>query len=501
MGRLATLAVAVLWMVACSSEPTTRQLAGEAAAAMGGLDELRSIRTLTMSGGAGTRTRLGQTVRVGDAENTGQLENVVEVIDLAGGRASMHYVITNGAFKQDRHEILTRRGNMPVGIEIVPNRPIVASSVSGLFSWGTQNSPEFLLRRNIVSIVLAAVESAADTPAESRQLDGRTYEYGTATTASGEEIELYFDPETSLLAAYEVTDTETMLGDVPARYLFGDYRMVGGLTLPHQIAIQKGGRDYSSVQFASIAANDQAAEEAFAIPEEASAEADQAIAEGEFSRISLTPVAQGVHLARAYSHNSLVVEFPSWLAVVEAPYTDAQSATLARVLQQQFPGKPIQYAAVTHHHYDHTGGVRGIAAHGATVLVARGHEQAIQELLDAAHTNPPDELARRRAAKQPTGSIEVYDGMKALSDGGQTLELYAVSGSPHADPIVLAYVPSARVLFQSDLFFPGTGGGASPAATHLLESVRMLELGVDTNVGGHGGVGPFAELVKAGTPN
>jgi hypothetical protein len=29
----------------------------------------------------------------------------------------------------------------------------------------------------------------------------------------------------------------------------------------------------------------------------------------------------------------------------------------------------------------------------------------------------------------------------------------------------------------------------------------MLELRVDTNVGGHGGVGPFAELVKAGTPN
>jgi hypothetical protein len=32
---------------------------------------------------------------------------------------------------------------------------------------------------------------------------------------------------------------------------------------------------------------------------------------------------------------------------------------------------------------------------------------------------------------------------------------------------------------------------------HLLKSVRELKLAVATNVGGHGGVGPFAELEKA----
>jgi hypothetical protein len=70
-------------------------------------------------------------------------------------------------------------------------------------------------------------------------------------------------------------------------------------------------------------------------------------------------------------------------------------------------------------------------------------------------------------------------------------------GSPHVEPMVLAYVPGARVLFQSDLWFPGTGGAGSPLAKHLLESVRKLGLEVDTNVGGHGGVGPFMELVTA----
>jgi glyoxylase-like metal-dependent hydrolase (beta-lactamase superfamily II) len=63
--------------------------------------------------------------------------------------------------------------------------------------------------------------------------------------------------------------------------------------------------------------------------------------------------------------------------------------------------------------------------------------------------------------------------------------------------MVIAFVPGSGVLFQSDLFFPGTGGGSTPEAAHLLESVRKLNLRVRTNAGGHGGVAPFDELVKA----
>jgi len=42
------------------------------------------------------------------------------------------------------------------------------------------------------------------------------------------------------------------------------------------------------------------------------------------------------------------------------------------------------------------------------------------------------------------------------------------------------------VLFQSDLFVPGVGAPAGPDAVHLLQSVRKLNLRIETNVGGHG---------------
>jgi glyoxylase-like metal-dependent hydrolase (beta-lactamase superfamily II) len=497
-------ALATLGLTACSSAPTTRQLAQDAVTAMGGAEQLRSIQTLVMKDGTGTRTRLGQTVRVGDAEMPAQLTKVVEIADIANGRASLDYELRSGDFMQHRHEILTKLGEgaagKPVGIEIVGTRPIIATSPSGLFSWGTQNSPEFLLKRNVVSIVLAAAETGAETAATDKDFNGQMLKYGTAKSRAGEDIGVYFDPQTKLLMGFEVTDTETMLGDVPAQYIFADYKVVDGVTLPHKITIRKGGQDYSDVQFASIAINDPAALQTFTIPAEAAKEAEQAAARGDYSPVAITKIAEGLYFVRAYSHNSMIVEFPKWLVLAEAPYTEAQSQTLARLVQEQFPGKPIQYAAVTHHHYDHTGGVRGIAATGATILVEKGHEPALRAILEAPHTNPADELATRRASGQPTGSTEVYEGKKVIADGGQTLELHAITGSPHVEPMVVAYVPKPGALFQSDLFFPGTGGNPSPEAQHLLESVRKLGLRVTTNVGGHGGVGPFAELVKAGTP-
>jgi glyoxylase-like metal-dependent hydrolase (beta-lactamase superfamily II) len=273
---------------------------------------------------------------------------------------------------------------------------------------------------------------------------------------------------------------------------------VSGVQLPHRVTIRKGGEHYADVQFISAVVNDPDALAVFDIPAGAEAAVARARAGGaEYSPVELTRVADGVHFAQAYSHHTLVVEFPTFLAVVEAPYTEAQSVTLARRLAEQFPDKPIRYAAVTHPHYDHIGGIRGIAAQGATIVGARAHESQLRSVLEAPHTHPQDQLAAKRSANEQTGGLEVFDERRVIMEGDRSLELYTIAGSPHVDPMVIAFVPGSGVLFQSDLFFPGTGGGSTPEAAHLLESVRKLNLRVRTNAGGHGGVAPFDELVKA----
>ena len=157
-----------------------------------------------------------------------------------------------------------------------------------------------------------------------------------------------------------------MLGDVEARYILSNYRADRGLVLPYSVRIVKQGRPYASIDYSSISINDPAALEIFAIPDDAIDQAREVVAtDGSWAPLAWNEVAPKVYHAVGYSHNSLVVEFPTFVFVVEAPYTEAQSLTLARRIGEEI-GKPIRYVAPTHPHYDHTGGIRALAALGAT---------------------------------------------------------------------------------------------------------------------------------------
>jgi glyoxylase-like metal-dependent hydrolase (beta-lactamase superfamily II) len=495
--RTIALVITTIWLVGCSAV-AQRQLAQDAVAAMGGTEKLMGIQSLIMSGGTGTRTKVGQMQTATGMDQIGELSNAVETLDLANGRAAFDYDVKVGEFVQHRHEVLTKSGEgaagKPIGIESIEGVTF-ATTPSGLFSWGTQNSPEWLLKRNAVSIALAAADSAsAADAAQDKELDGKMMKYGMGKTHDGEDMGLYFDPETKMLAAFEVLDTETMLGDVDAQYILSDYKDVSGVKIPHHIKIRKGGEDYSEIQFASIVANDPKAADVFAIPGALKAQAEVAAKEADAFPMQLVKVTNGVYHARAFRHHSMVVEFPTFVAVVEAPYLDTQTRMLANAIAAQFPDKPIKYAAVTHFHYDHIGGVRAMAAQGATILVAKGHEPALRKVLEAKHTHPPDDLAK---AGDKAGKIETFEGTKEIKEGSQTLQLHAFAGSPHVEPLVVGYVPNGRVLFQSDIWFPGIPIPASKDVVHLMESIQKANLRVDTMVGGHGLVGPYTDMTKA----
>jgi glyoxylase-like metal-dependent hydrolase (beta-lactamase superfamily II) len=524
------LAAASLALSACGSgeppdepaaaAPPTRSTAALADAlieAMGGRAAIEAIDTLVLTG-EGTRTRMGQITVTGGEDPMGALAGVTETIDLENGRAAFDYDVVIGEFRMHRTEALTSFEGEPVGWNTGPDRPNVAVSPNGLFSWAAQNSPEMLLRRNVISVALAAAETApAEQVAEERAFNGSTSLYGTATLPSGENVELYFNPTTSLLDGFATLDTETMLGDVDAEYILADYRPVmrwttveGGaqpdaaasaergseILLPHSITIRKQGRPYSSMVYSQIDVNRPTANEIFAVPESAVEQARQVVAaNGPWAPLEWNEVAPGVYHAVGYSHHSMVVEFPTFVAVIEGPYTEAQALTLARRIDEEI-NKPIRYVTPTHPHYDHTGGIRGLAAVGATVLVAEGHEGELRGIVESPHTNPPDELARALAGGSEVGAVEVFSGMTVIEEGQRRLELYEVATIPHVNPKTLAFVADAGVIFQSDIFF----GAASPDATALYAAIRERGLDVRQIVGGHGGVLAFAALEAAAAP-
>ena len=95
----------------------------------------------------------------------------------------------------------------------------------------------------------------------------------------------------------------------------------------------------------------------------------------------LVDLAPGLVHVVGGSHNSLLVEMSDHLVMVDAPVSDAQSLWVLSNAKQRFPGKPVRWVVLTHHHMDHAGGVRGALTDGGTLVVGQGAREHFRRVI------------------------------------------------------------------------------------------------------------------------
>src|SRR5439155_698514 len=78
-----------------------------------------------------------------------------------------------------------------------------------------------------------------------------------------------------------------------------------------------------------------------------------------------------------------------------------------------------------------------------------------------------------------------------------TVNLYHISGNPHADTLLMAYFPKERILVEADVFNPGAP--VSPYAPNLMENIRKHKLQIDRIVPLHATIAPYGDLLKVVT--
>src|SRR6185503_6561106 len=113
--------------------------------------------------------------------------------------------------------------------------------------------------------------------------------------------------------------------------------------------------------------------------------------------------------------------------------------------------KPLTHVVNTHHHFDHSGGIRAAVSEGLTVITHKSNAAFYQEAVKRAHTIVPDALQKNPKPLK----LETVDGQKTLQEGGMTVELYAIEGSGHGDTLLMAYFPKERLLVEADVYSPG----------------------------------------------
>jgi flavorubredoxin len=167
------------------------------------------------------------------------------------------------------------------------------------------------------------------------------------------------------------------------------------------------------------------------------------------------------------SYDSVIVEFKDYIMMLEAGQSEARALAYLAETKKLIPNKPIRYVMNTHPHSDHTGGLPVLVAEGATIITQNNNAEFLGKALNNPRTLLNDTLARNpKKAK-----IEAVAEKRVYTDGTRTVEMYHVAPVPHSNGLMIAYIPSAKILFQGDFSVnPG-----EPANDHVNALVPILE--------------------------
>jgi len=280
-------------------------------------------------------------------------------------------------------------------------------------------------------------------------------------------------------------------GDTLFEGIYSDYKDYGGVKFPSRALMRQGGFPILDVSVASVTPNSPAAMDV-------GRGAPPAPAAPAPVRIQAEQIGKGLWFLNSGAPQSILAEFKDYAVIVEGPSSDERTlATLAEAWRL-LPGKPVKYLVNTHHHADHSGGIRGYVAEGIPIITHESHKRYYEQVVfKAPHTLNPDHLAR--SPRAPV--IETVGDKRVITDGTMTLELHLMKGHPHAQGLLMVYVPTEKMLIQADAFAPRPGAkplpAPSPYTINLVDNVRRLKLDVQKVAHVHGGVDPYETVVKA----
>ena len=484
MHRLRSFAALTLLMfTACASPtPPEQQVVAAAAAALGGAEKLLAVKTLVVEG-EGTQYNLGQDIVPGASGQTYAVTQYKRTMDVTAERARTELVrVPKFTYWQG---LAPQRQVQGSDKEIGYN--VSAKGTASRIAASAAQDRRVELLRHPISAVRAALDPAARLT--NLRSEGRE-SLVDVHTVDGREFTLAVDVSTKLPTRVITPANNSNLGDVLISTAFADYQTVGGLQLPTRLTTKTD--DFTTVDVrVTKQALDVDSGDLAAPPEAASAVPPVP----QPPKVTVEEVSPGFWLLAGGSHHSALVEFSDHLMLIDAPQNDARTLAVTAKARELRPDKPLTHVVNSHHHFDHSGGIRAAVAEGLTVITHQGNAAFIEELVKRPRTRVPDALSKNPKPLK----IETVAGEKVITDSTMTVHLYDAP-SEHSETMLMAYLPRERALVVIDLYEPGEA--VHMFAGRFLEDLKKRNLRIERIVPLHGKIVPYSQLVKdAGGPS
>jgi glyoxylase-like metal-dependent hydrolase (beta-lactamase superfamily II) len=182
------------------------------------------------------------------------------------------------------------------------------------------------------------------------------------------------------------------------------------------------------------------------------------------------------------AYNALAVEFADHVLLFEpGPQNLQRVRDVIAETKRVIPNKPIRYGVISHHHVDHTGGLAEVVAEGITIVTPEVNRAYLLNAMSTPRTLAPDNLAKSKRKPQ----IEGFTGdRRVFQDGTRTFEVHVIKGLPHADGLVVGYLPKEKLLVYADMFNLPTAEEPVPnppvvGTGVFLDNIERLKLDVD----------------------
>jgi glyoxylase-like metal-dependent hydrolase (beta-lactamase superfamily II) len=486
-GTVALFAMLAIRLAGQGSSPEL-QLLTRAADALGGRDRVMALKSLQIVGYGELAYFNGGGNITGDADAPQKWQKVLEytrTIDLEHWRTRVQqrlkmdfvFASTVGQLGLNRtNETLDGGGFLAAPQSAAPPQPAGAAAAR-------QRRVELLAHP--VTIVRAALDPTSKLSNLRKQGNLQLVD---VTVRQGDTLTLALNATSNLPVWVSYVGPNANLGDVTHRTAFAGYVPEKGIQLPTGFA--------TTIDFRNVVQSklyvDRNIVDAPIDDLSAPASVRSAPPQGAAGGGNATPKPVKVADHVWYLNGNTVFEFDDHLTMVEANRTDAALQAILDLANALVPGKRVTQVIQSHHHFDHSVGLRAAVAQGLTIISRRGNEGIFREMVARPARMFPDALGRSPKALK---FIPVDDHLK-LKDSTNEIDIYHIVGNYHMADGVIVHVPASNLLVEADL--TTQNWDFNWWGDSLMNNIEYRKIKVDTNLAVHAQQPyPLAEVVAA----